>query len=357
MDIWFNGLSDNVKAAIIGAVIGAVITLVSIVLKDLIFQLLSENRKSKKDRSEAFKKYANPIIISSVSLAFRIKEIFEDRGHFLLDSTPKDSFNSYKYISTLYRLTSLLGWIIASKKEISFIEVKRKKFKSIENSLSKFENSLADGAHIETSRVEYLCKEWGLNYSCLTDSVKKKLGIDIEHIFRKFIFENRVQLPNRLSDEKQIELLKRISDCICNETKNAKIAIDIIKEKQETAIKEISRVENWIYRDWQFAIGEMMIREIENAPRKYDIIGYKEFECLYEIKPEPQKRWIERSDGLFKNLNVSVDDRFDARVVQLKNLYSSILNIIETYVEIQGYTCVSKETLNILRTYKKQLKI
>lgn len=357
MDIGFNELSDNVKAAIIGAVIGAVITLISILLKDWIFQLLSENRKKEKERSEAFKKYANPIIISSVSLAFRIKEIFEDRGYFLLDSTPKDSFNAYKYISTLYRLTSLLGWIIASKKEISFIEVKRKKFKSIENALNNFEKSLADGAHIETSRVEYLCKEWSLNYNNLADSVKKKLGIDIEHIFRKFIFDNHVQLPNKLSDEKQIELLKLISDCICCETRNAKIEIDIIKEKQKVAIKEISRVENWIYRDWQFAIGDMMIREIENAHRKYDIIGYKEFEYLYETKPEPQKRWIERIEGLFKNLNVFVDDRFDARVLQLKNIYSSILNIIEAYVEVQGYTCVTKETLDILRTYKKQLYI
>ncbi len=355
MDVWFNGLSDNVKAAIIGAAIGAVVALVSILLKDWIFQLFSENRKKKKERSEAFKKYATPIIISSVSLAFRIKEIFEDRGHFLLDSTPKDSFNAYKYISTLYRLTSLLGWIRASKKEISFVEVKRKKFKSIESALNRFENSLADGTHIEVSRVEYLCKELDLNYNCLDESAKKRLGIEIEHIFRKYIFDNQVQLPNKLSDEKQIELLKQISDCICSKTKNAEIETDIIKEKQKTAIKEISRIENWIYRDWQFAIGDMMISKIENAHRKYDIIGYNEFECLYDAKPEPQKKWIERTDGLFKNLNVFVDDRFDARVVQLKNIYSSILNIIETYVEIQGYTCVSEETLNILRAYKKQL--
>lgn len=357
MGIWFDGLSENVKAAIIGAAIGAIVALISILLKDWIFQLLSESRKSKKERGETFKKYANPIILSSVSLAFRIKEIFENRGYFLLDDTPKNSFNKYKYISTLYRICSLLGWIRASKKEISFIEVKKKKFKSIENVLQKFENSLADGTHIETSRVEHLCREWNLNYGSLSLEAKKKLGIEIEHIYRKYIFEYSAQLPNKLNDEKQVELLKIIADFICKETKNEILEIELIREKQKTAIKEISRIENWIYRDWQLAIGDLMIVEAENASRKYEIIGYGEFECLYEAPPEPQKRWIERIDNLFKNLNVFVDDRFDARVLQLKNIYVSILEIIETYVSIQGYTCISKDRLNVLREYKDKLGV
>lgn len=354
---WFSNLSETVKAATIGATIGAIVALLSILFKDWIFQLLSENRKSKKDRNDTFKKYANPIILSSVSLAFRIKEIFENRGYFLLDSAPKNTFNKYKYISTLYRICSLLGWIRASKKEISFIEVKQKKFKTIEKVLQEFENSLADGTHVETSRVEHLCREWNLNYDNLNLETKKKLGIEIEHIFRQFIFEKNVQLPTELDDKEQVKLLKTIADFICKVTKNENLDIELIREKQKTAIKEISRIENWVYRDWQLAIGDMMIVDGENTSRKYDIIGYGEFEYLYETAPELQKRWIERIDNMFRNLNVFIDDRFDARTLQLKNVYVSVLDIIEAHVSIQSYTCISKDTLNVLRKYKDKLGV
>lgn len=354
---WFSNLSETVKAAIIGAAIGAIVALISMLFKDWLFQLLSESRKSKKERNDTFKKYANPIILSSVSLAFRIKEIFENRGYFLLDNAPKNTFNKYKYISTLYRICSLLGWIRASKKEISFIEVKQKKFKSIEDALQKLENSLADGTHIEISRVEHLCREWNLNYGSLNSETKKKLGIEIEHIFRQYIFEKNVQLPTELDNEEQVKLLKAIADFICRETKNENLEIELIREKQKTTIKEISRRENWIYRDWQLAIGDLMIVEVENMSRKYDIIGYGDFECLYETAPEPQRRWIERVDNMFRNLNVFIDDRFDARGLQLKNAYVSVLDIIEAHVSIQGYTCISKETLNVLRKYKEKLGI
>ena len=46
------------------------------------------------------------------------------------------------------------------------------------------------------------------------------------------------------------------------------------------ALRCISVKQAWIYRDWQQAIGNLMIREIEGAVRRFDIIGYGDFEAL-----------------------------------------------------------------------------
>lgn len=40
-------------------------------------------------------------------------------------------------------------------------------------------------------------------------------------------------------------------------------------------------------------------------------------------------RWIERVDRLFRNLNLSFDDRIDARPQQLKDILSSLVKLLE----------------------------
>jgi len=52
-----------------------------------------------------------------------------------------------------------------------------------------------------------------------------------------------------------------------------------------------------------------MLKKISGANRRYDVIGFAEFKKDYETN-----LWLKKVDGLFASLDLSVDDRFDARV-------------------------------------------
>ncbi|MBX3093606.1 MAG: hypothetical protein KF680_03570 [Cryobacterium sp.] len=48
--------------------------------------------------------------------------------------------------------------------------------------------------------------------------------------------------------------------------------------------------EAWIYRDWQAAIGDLLLVSASEGSRTYDAIGYREFEELYiNGNEEPKK--------------------------------------------------------------------
>ena len=65
---------------------------ITILLKDFWLDKIKEDRKSKQTKEETFKLYANPIIRSTETLCWRLKEIFEQRGAFLLEREPKNVF-------------------------------------------------------------------------------------------------------------------------------------------------------------------------------------------------------------------------------------------------------------------------
>ncbi len=108
---------------------------------------------------------------------------------------------------------------------------------------------------------------------------------------------------------------------------------ELLISNKSKAYGALGRKEAWIFRDWQFAIGDMMIREknSEFSPRRLEVIGYREFEDLFlKLENDPRhNRWIERVDRLFRNLNLSSDDRIDARPQQLKNIFSSLVKLLE----------------------------
>ena len=74
--------------------------------------------------------------------------------------------------------------------------------------------------------------------------------------------------------------------------------------------------------------------------RKYEIIGFKEFEKLYFSEEPEDKKWIGWIDRLFKNMDVSIDDRFDARTHQFKNIYNAAYGILEAYSKIKQVTLI-----------------
>jgi hypothetical protein len=333
---WFEKLPPTSQAVIIGAIIGAGIsvltTILTIIFKDYLLSFISEKRSLKNKRSQAFKDYSNPLILSSISFLFRTKELFE-RGFYLLNDAPKNHFNEYKYLSTLYRICSLLGWIRAINIELSHIEVQNtKKFSKIEKALQNFEKSLADGEHIELLRLQEFCKIWSLPFDEISAHNKKFLGTQIEIIIDKSTFQRNVNTPCKLDKDKMFILVRTVADLICSKLKNSVLSDSFLSEKLNMAIQAMSRIEAWIYRDWQSAIGDLMLKPNSSTQRrKYDIISYLEFENLCFNGDPNSKKWLNRIESLFLNLDISIEDKFDARKQQLLNCYNAVVSLVETF--------------------------
>jgi hypothetical protein len=328
-------ISNSNNAAIIAALITGLVAILATLTKDYWFPILIENRNSRIKSEQTFKKYGHPLMLSSIQLLVRIKEIFE-RGYFLLDKTPKNQFNEYKYISSLYRLLALIGWIRASKIELSHIEVqKNDDYQKINDAIEEFEKSLADGQHIEQQVFENLSKKWVLKDSTPPEE-KKKLGILVERIVDEYCFNENVEIPIFLSDEKKRVLAKKVCDSICEHISIAPIDETIINESVNFTIKEMSRIEAWIFRDWQSALGDLMIKKSSSdVERKFEVIGFKEFENIYYSQIPEEKKWIGRINRLLKNLDVSVEDRFDARTQQIVNIYKATYNLLNAYSKVK----------------------
>jgi hypothetical protein len=85
---WFNSLSSNVQAE----VIGALVALIGILLKDLVIARWQERKKREQDQIAVFQKYADPLSSAATGLLWRLNEVFsnEGRGAYLkADAPPK----------------------------------------------------------------------------------------------------------------------------------------------------------------------------------------------------------------------------------------------------------------------------
>ena len=338
---------NSVQATIFSSLLSAMIAL-TVVLINKYF----ENKKYKKEKYDTVKKYANPIIFASEQLAWRLKEILEFKGDYLLPNAPMNGFFKYKFDSTVYRLNAVLGWIHAAQKEQSYIEgTKIKHNEKIQLSIREFQRRLADGSHVEISILGDLGKLFNLNLDDLTNDKRALIGVQLEKIIFEFIPDSVKKNVDNLTKEKQIEMLQKIMDFICLETNQSKIKKEIIDEKRATAINEISREFCWIYRDWQSAIGDEMIKDIKDANRRFDVIGFPEF----QIK-RINNIWLKKTDDLFSNLNVSVNDRFDSRVQQLKQVFDSTIDLIATFKEIVNkQESISESSFNALNKFNEKI--
>ena len=185
---------------------------------------LKEKRVDQKENLKTFQKYSNPILIAADEFYWRLKEIFDGRSSYLLQSTPKDNFHTYKRLSTLYRLCTMIGWIRAAERELSFFEVNsQQENREIIKSLSTFKGGLADGNHIEIFRVEFLAKLWGIDTTSLPNDSKEKLGITVEKHIKEYTDKKNVVKPLELDIAGQLELFRKILDEITSSVNTSNI--------------------------------------------------------------------------------------------------------------------------------------
>ncbi|MEO1052722.1 MAG: hypothetical protein AAFX87_18960, partial [Bacteroidota bacterium] len=84
--------------------------------------------------------------------------------------------------------------------------------------------------------------------------------------------------------------------------------------------------------------------------------GYREFERILHDESHIDHLWIKRVIDLFNGLNVTVEDRFDARVKQLKNVYLSSVNLITQLRKIKtGNKIIVDKSFEELSKFSKTI--
>lgn len=307
------------------AAIAAVGALCGVILKDLIFKLWEEHRTKKETLRAVYARYAEPLSLATVSLLWRLHEALEQpgRGRFLKivgvpPSTNKYStFGAYKKLSTLYRLAALLGLIRACRREFSYLKVAESEAHGpIQDAITNFEHALADGPAVAIERLQKLCGLWGLERA-INDEICQYLAVDLEITIDEFFQDLDVDEINLLSDGQKLELVSRTARVITSSLKLQDIPRDVLQQTWARAIQIVDFKEAWIYRDWQSAIGDLMLRPIDGSERRFEVIGFSEFEAMCTDGSAVEKKWILRLSAVFDGIDLSWKDPYDHRPSQL----------------------------------------
>jgi hypothetical protein len=145
---------------VIGALITTLGNLLATFLKDALLVRLFENWKTKRTLRSIYRKYRDPILLSSVELCDRLHEITRQtpvsflKADLLTEQVPRMIHNraddpyylQYKLISTIYRLSSFLGWLELYRQEVTFLDSgKARANRNFERCRRLIQSDLADG--------------------------------------------------------------------------------------------------------------------------------------------------------------------------------------------------------------------
>ena len=314
----------TVVGSILGSILGSTL---GVALGDF-FTRKAERRAKKAAMEAVYSRYADPISSATDSLAWRLRESLEKpgRGRYLkLVGTPTqtnkhDKYGAYKKLSTLYLLAALLGWIRACRRELSYLKISEpRQLEQIEKKVRDFESTLADGHAVEVKRLTELCALWGLEAPDEKDR-RASLEVDLDDAIKEYMQDKDTEEASRLMDKQKSELVAHVARTITQSLGLQDLQAAILQQSSAQVIKIVDIKEAWIYREWQNAIGDLMLRPIERSDRLFEVISFGEFERMCSVPTDEQKKWISRLSAVFDGIDLSQGDPYDYRPVQLHEL-------------------------------------
>lgn len=340
------------KVSLETAVIAAIGALIGVILKDLLFKLWEENRSKKETMRAVYARYAEPLSLASVSLLWRLHEALEKpgRGRFLKmiglpHTTNKYStYGAYKKLSTLYRIAALLGWIRACMREFSYLKVAESEaHKPVQEAISSFERALADGPAVAIERLVKLCGLWGIGES-IDDEICQNLAIDLEIAIDEFFEGLDVDQIDLLSDDQKSELVLLSAKVITSSLQLQDLPRAIVEESRARAVQILDFKEAWIYRDWQSAIGDLMLLSIDGAERRFEVIGFSEFETMCTGDNAVPNKWIFRLSAVLDGIDLSWRDPYDHRPSQLLAVLHATASLVLALAPCVDERNISRES-------------
>jgi hypothetical protein len=340
-----------VEEKYITAIIALVGVLVGLLVRDILMQLILLRKKREQNledrrkvnmhvQHESFWHYATPLLRSVDALKYRLIEIADEGpATYLLADAPDSDYVNYKKISTLYRIASVLGWVRAYRKERSYLSDElTKSSNEFDKLFSSFESSLADGHHIEDLRFQELVKLWSIPARSMPSvQIQHRIASEVDLFMDQSMIAAGKLSVAALHHTQQISLCKKIASHIAGQL-SVSIPDTIVMAELKRAVAFLDIKELYIYRDWQSAIGDLMLKEIDKAPRRFDVIGYGEFEARYMAAKGGQdgtdKIWFDRLEGLIHDLDMRVTGIFDARREQINNMYKDIVLLSQSFKDL-----------------------
>ncbi len=331
----------SLTASVVPALVGLGGTLVALIVRDVwITPYLARKKRSEEvlDRKEAdarkhhdlVRLYADPLTDAVVSLKFRLAEIIEKKqARYLLAGAPKVAFLEYKKVSTLYRIAALLAWIRAIRRERSYLDPHEASRSGEIKAIGELEKALADGSHVELQRLEELLLLWRARPG--DHEVMGRAANLIDGERADYLAEKGVLAARDLSSADQVELAER-----CAEIVRKTLGVDVPRDLVDATAAQASVIfgikEAYIYRDWQAAIGDLLLQEDTGGARRFSVIGFGAFEDMFlrahEVEePSSARRWFDRLHALIHDLDVTREGMFDARHAQLRRLHESCVEL------------------------------
>jgi hypothetical protein len=342
------GFGHWVTEAEIGvALITALFTIVGILLKDFVLKMVEERRSETKVRRAIYDRYSNPLVTATSALLNRLYEIlFQEHRHVYLrgkgvavGQNPGWAFRAYKKLSTIYRLAVVLGWIRACRREYSYLRIADPSdTKDFDEAIDAFENALADGSWVEQERVIRLCELWHISKSdeLMANESFVALGTKVDNLIWDHLESMRVEDVSLLEDASRQELCGKVADCISSHLKTNAVGEALMLRSWPDALNIIGMRETWVYHDWQSAIGDIMIQPCNADTRRFEVIGYGDFEQILTSGTPQQRLALTRLLEVFDNLDLSIEDGFDCRPRQIRAIAQASAKLILAIDKIQG---------------------
>lgn len=332
------------------ALVAAFVSILVFILGEIFKRRLKKQDK-RDEVKKVFKRYADPLASASTALLWRLQEVFDPggKGFYLGGLHHKTKYENYKAMSTLYRLACVLGWIQAIRRELVFVhESRSRKVVNIEAALRKFASAFAEGGHIETTRVQSLVKLWDISPGSVREDAIKQTGVRLDYLVKRELHEYHASSLPELTAEQSVEIRNAVAVELCQGLGVPKISDGVLIETHARAMQYLNVREAWIYRDWQAAIGDVMLRPASTGTvRVHEVIGYKEFELICNSGGDEDREWLRRLYSVIEDLDSLGDTRRDARIQQLADIRAATGEIVRSLHEADNKNVmISRESLN-----------
>jgi hypothetical protein len=322
--------------------------------------MLIKRQEKIEQKRDIYEKYAQPLGADAANLLWRLNEIFFDqRSHYLREDAPPTPFNEYKVISTCYRIAVLLGWIRAIRLEQSYLLFgDSATFGKIRDAVCRLEIALADSPPVEIEAMESLARIWSIDLPNDLECAKRiaaQVNAELQHFFSEFALTSYQQFV-QLGELKGREVARRAADAMTRMVGVQSLADARLLETYDEALRCISVKRAWIYREWQQAIGNLMIRQIDGAVRRFDIIGYSEFEAMVRDPKSNKSDLLMRLRDMIVGIDLNQPVSTDYRIKQLRlvaNAVASLVCAIET-LKLKR-KIVDKVTCDMARKFLREI--
>ncbi len=318
-----------------GALVGAILTLFTSIGAGITRSVREANERYRTAR-KLHEKYSDPLASAAIDLMYRFGELLDGRDYYLQTRQRRTTFESYKATSTLYRLAALIAWVRAFRREVFFLRADRwqprKHQRALDDALACLSTALADGQHMESLRVESVVASLGL---VLKDTTPTHVGKTVDFELDRFLHARGVSRLADLRKRERREAVRLAVSTIASSCAPIEGGVAGRFDWREVSVLLDAR-EAWIYRDWQSAIGDLLISPAPDGARAYDVIGYRQFERMCVAGDAEQRRWIARISALLDDLEMSADASIDARVDVVRAVYRACGQIIVAVHNLQG---------------------